>query len=115
MHRARSRLVNHRTALVSQMRGLLLDRGFPIGASIARARQAIPEILADAANGLTGMAREAIVELFEFLGQIDLRIKAFDRKIGEVFRANAACQRLARICGTRPLSHDRPPVPSGCR
>lgn len=102
LHRARSRLVNHRTALVSQMRGLLLDRGFPIGASIARARQAIPEILADAANGLTGMAREAIAELFEFLGQIDLRIKAFDRKIGEVFRANAACQRLARICGIGP-------------
>lgn len=27
LHRARTRLVNHRTALVSQMRGLLLDRG----------------------------------------------------------------------------------------
>ena len=27
LHRARQRLVNHRTALISQMRGLLLDRG----------------------------------------------------------------------------------------
>jgi transposase len=102
LHRARSRLVNHRTALVSQMRGLLLDRGFPIEASITRARHAVPEILADIDNGLSSMARETITELFEFLGQIDLRIKAFDRRISEVFRANAAYQRLARICGIGP-------------
>ena len=30
LHRARTRLVNHRTALISQMRGLLLDRGIAI-------------------------------------------------------------------------------------
>ncbi len=33
LHRARQRLVNHRTALISQMRGLLLDRGIAIGGS----------------------------------------------------------------------------------
>lgn len=102
LHRARSRLVNHRTALVSQMRGLLLDRGFPIGASITRARRAIPEIISYPNNGLSTMARETIAELLEFLGQIDLRIKVFDRRIGEIFRANAACQRIARICGVGP-------------
>lgn len=102
LHRARSRLVNHRTALVSQMRGLLLDRGFAIGASITRARHAIPEIISDPNNGLTSMARETIMELLEFLGQIDQRIKTFDRRIGEIFRANAACQRIASICGVGP-------------
>ena len=39
-------MVNHRTAVVSQIRGLLLDRGFAIAKSITRARRAIPEILA---------------------------------------------------------------------
>jgi transposase len=43
LHRARQRMVNHRTAV----RGLLLDRGFAIAKSITRARRAIPEILAD--------------------------------------------------------------------
>ena len=59
-------------------------------------------IIADLANGLTGMTREIIAELCEFLGQIDVRIKAFDRRIEAVFRANAACQRIARICGVGP-------------
>lgn len=102
LHRARTRMVNHRTALVSQMRGLLLDRGVTIGVSISRARRAIPMIIADLTNGLTEMTCEIIAELYEFLGQIDVRIKTFDCRIETVFRANAACQRIARICGVGP-------------
>lgn len=94
--------MNHRTALVSQMRGLRLNSGVTIGVSISRARRAIPMIFADLTNGLTGMKREITAELYAFLGQIDLRIKAFDRCIEVVFRANAACQRIARICGVGP-------------
>ena len=56
---------NHRSALVSQMRGLLLDRGVTIGVSISRARRAIPEIVADPGNGLTAMTREIIAEFYE--------------------------------------------------
>jgi transposase len=33
LHRARQRMVNHRTAVVSQIRGLLLDRGFAFAKS----------------------------------------------------------------------------------
>lgn len=33
LHRARQRIVNHRTATVCQIRGLLLDRGITIGAA----------------------------------------------------------------------------------
>lgn len=84
------------------MRGLLLDRGITIGVSIARARRAIPEILSDVTNGLSAMSREIIAELFEFLGQIDQRVRMFDRRIEAVFRSNAACQRIARISGVGP-------------
>lgn len=102
LHRARRRLVNHRTALVSQMRGLLLDRGIPIALSIGRARRAIPEILEDQENGLSVMSREIIGDLFDFMGQIDARITAFDRRIDAVFKSNEDCRRIARICGVGP-------------
>lgn len=97
MHRARQRLVNHRTALVSQMRGILLDRGIAFGKSISRARRLIPDILGDADNGLTPMARKTLASLYEFLGEIDVRIKDFDRKIDRVFRSNPTCQRIAKL------------------
>src|SRR3984893_496864 len=54
LHRARQRMVNHCIAVVSQIRGLLLDRGFAIAKSITRARRLIPEILSDTMNELKG-------------------------------------------------------------
>lgn len=50
LHRARQRLVNHRTALITQMRGLLLDWGISFAKSATRARRIIPLILEDADN-----------------------------------------------------------------
>ena len=44
------------------------------------------------------MTREIIADLFEFMLQLDARIKAFDSRIDQVFRANPDCQRIAQIC-----------------
>ena len=102
LHRARQRLVNHRTALVSQMRGLLLDRGIAFAKSITRARRMIPDILVRAESGLSTMARETIAELWDFFCDLDRRIATFDKKIEVVFKASEPCQRVARIKGVGP-------------
>ncbi len=102
LHRARQRLVNHRTAVVCQIRGLLLDRGIAIGVSITRARRTIPEILSSPQPELTDLAREAIGELYDLFCDLDRRIRSFDQKIERVFRASEPCQRIARIKGVGP-------------
>lgn len=102
LHRAGQRMVNHRTAVVSQIRGLLLDRGFAIAKSITRARRAIPEILAGQDNELTAMARDAIAELYDLFRDLDRRIGLFDKKIDRIFHESEACQRIARIKGVGP-------------
>jgi transposase len=102
LHRARQRMVNHRTAVVSQIRGLLLDRGIAFAKSIGRARRMIPEILADQTNELTPMARDAISELWDLLCDLDRRIESFDKKIEAVFKASEVCQRIAKIKGVGP-------------
>ena len=102
LHRARQRLVGHRTAVVNQIRGLLLDRGIAFTKSIIRARQMIPDILADAENELTDLAREAIAELHDLLVDLDRRIVSFDKKLDRIFRSSEACQRIARIKGVGP-------------
>lgn len=99
LHRARQRLVNHRTAVVSQIRGMLLDRGITIGVSITRARRAIPEILSGQQPEITELAREVISELYDLFQDLDRRIRSFDQKIERVFRASEPCQRIARIKG----------------
>jgi transposase len=102
LHRARQRLVNHRTALISQMRGLLLDRGIAIAVSATRARRLIPKILATPNDELTPMMREIVASLYAFMLEIDTRIKAFDQKINAIFKASEVCQRIAKIQGIGP-------------
>jgi transposase len=102
LHRARQRLVNHRTALISQMRAMLLDRGIVFGKPASRARRLIPRIVADEAAELSGLAREMLASLVEFLHQLDGRIEDFDRRIEQVFRQSRPCQRIAKVAGVGP-------------
>ena len=102
LHRARQRMVNHRTAVVSQIRGLLLDRGIAMAKSSTRARRLVPEILADTTNELTALARETISELYDLFRDLDRRIASFDKKINRIFLASEPCQRIATIKGVGP-------------
>lgn len=102
IHRARQRLVNHRTALISQIRGLLLDRGVAIPVAITRFRRLMPDILVDSNNPLTDIARKTIADLYDFLLDLDKRVKVFDRKIEKIFRQNEDCQRIAKVSGIGP-------------
>ena len=102
LHRARRRMVNHRTALVSQMRGILLDRGIAFGQSITRARRMIPKIINDGSNDLTDLCREILSSLMDLMREIDKRVREFDQRIDQVFRSTEACQRVGRIRGVGP-------------
>ena len=102
LHRARQRIVNHRTATACQIRGLLLDRGIPIPKAITRLRRAIPLLLEDATNGLSLRMRRTIQELYELLTSLDERVLFFDKEIEAVFKENDACQRVAKIKGVGP-------------
>lgn len=102
LHRARQRLVNHRTATVCQIRGLLLERGLPIGVSIRRLRRELPGILEDAENGLSTSLRASVHELYALIHYLDERIKYFDGEIVHVFRQSPICQRIAAIPGVGP-------------
>lgn len=102
LHRARQRIVNHRTATVCQIRGLLLDRGILVGISVTRARRAIPLILEDAENGLSARMSRTIAELYDLFLDLERRIGFVDKEIDTVFKQSEACQRIAKVKGIGP-------------
>src|ERR1700749_2471801 len=57
MHRARERWVRNRTALLNQIRGLLLERGITIRKGRRHAEACLPGVLEDADNRLSGLLR----------------------------------------------------------
>ena len=104
MHRIRSELVSHRTAKANQIRGLVGEYGIVAPIGINQLRRAIPCWLEDADNGLTGLFRELLVELWSDLRQLDDRVSELDSRLAEQAKANPISQRLLQIKGVGVLT-----------
>ncbi len=102
MHRIRSRLVNERTGLVCQIRGILAERGIVFAQAITRVRREVPVILADQASDITPIMRALLLELMDEMRAIDVRIGFMDRQIETIFKSREDCQRIAKIAGVGP-------------
>jgi transposase len=81
VHRVRALVVTHRTALVNRIRGLLGEFGRVVAKGVAQLRRELPDILANAENGLPVVAREVLSGLLERLRDLDERIRDYDRQI----------------------------------
>jgi len=103
VHRVRHQLVKMRTALVNQVRGLLAEYGVVISQGVGHLRRALPLILEDHDNGLSGVIRELVGEISERLKFIEDRLRQYDLPIQRLYRQDERCQRLAEVEGIGPL------------
>ena len=104
IHSLRQELIDKRTALVNQLRGLLNERGIIINQGIKQVRQQLPLILEDAENGLTALSRELFAEQYERLKSLDDEIKAQDQRVNRLCNANELSKRFLDIPGIGPLT-----------
>jgi transposase len=104
IHSMRKELVDQRTALVNQTRGLLSERGIIINQGIAQVRQQLPLILEDAENGLTALSREMFAEQYDKIKALDDEIKTQDQRINRLCNANELSKRFLDVPGVGPLT-----------
>jgi transposase len=107
LHRARSRLVAERTALINQLRAVLLERGI----TVAQGRHRLQRYLALALDGddtppvpLSPRIRLLIDDMRARWSELDRRIAAFDTEFVAEARSDAAARRLATIPGIGVLN-----------
>ncbi|TCO78313.1 IS110 family transposase [Chromatocurvus halotolerans] len=103
-HRIREELVSQRTAKANQIRGLVGEYGIVAPVGIQRLRQALPQWLEDAANGLTSEFRVLLTGLAEDLRYLDNRIQALDENIAQQVKEDPVAQRLLKLRGVGPLT-----------
>jgi transposase len=104
IHRIRSRLVQERTALVNQTRGLLAEYGIVVSQGINRIRKALPEILEDAENELSDMGRQLFSNLYEEILEKNKKIEAYNERIEQIFKTNKLCQKVSQVEGVGPMT-----------
>ena len=104
LHRVRGRLVAERTAVINQLRALLLERGITVPQGRRKIERLLPEILGDERNGLGPRLRRLIADMREEWRGIDRRISDFDHELTERARAEETTRRLMRIPGIGVLT-----------
>jgi transposase len=103
LHRVRERWVVRRTAVINQMRGLLLERGITIGKGRRHLEASLPSILEEADNKLSGALRVLLTQLQWEMQYLHRQIEESDKLIMRIAGELEACRRLVAIPGIGPL------------
>jgi transposase len=101
-HRVRSRLMSNRTALVNQIRGILLEYGVAIPKGVASVRKALPVLLAE--ERWAPLVRQFLTDQQAELTYWDTKIEAVTAQITRESAMQPVCQRLEQVRGIGPLS-----------
>ncbi len=104
LHRVRERWVMRRTAVINQIRGLLLERGITLRQGRGHVDAALPGILEDASALLSGALRLLLAQLKLELDHLQMRIDEADAMIKKAAGENEACRRLVAIPGIGPVT-----------
>src|SRR5712671_6847831 len=104
LHRVRERWVTRRTAVINQIRGLLLERGITLRKGRRYIDEALPGIVEDADAKLSGTVRLLLAQLKLELDQTALRLEEAEALIEQTVQDSEACQRLMQIPGIGPVT-----------
>jgi transposase len=105
LHRARDRLVGERTALINQLRAILLERGIVIAQGRRNLERELDAMLFEV-DGLavSPRLRKLIEGIREEWRDLDRRIAAFDDEFAARAKTDEAARRLATIPGIGVLN-----------
>src|SRR5690606_5197533 len=104
LERVRERLVAQRTAIINQARGLAREYGVSIPKSRQKFSEQMADVLADADNELTPIAREGLAELVQETKQITEQLSQVLRRIAALASQDPAYERLRTIPGIGPIT-----------
>lgn len=102
-HRIRERRIRIRTALTNQIRGLLSEYGIALPKGRNPLNLLLPELLEDASNQLTTIARQYMRELMEELRAINVAIGSLEKDIKLQARMHPDAKRLMGIRGVAEI------------
>lgn len=99
LHRARDRLVGKRTALINQLRGILLERGMVMPQGRRKLERQLAAELAEMTASLGLRMGQLIEDMRQQWAELDRRIAGFDEEFAVHARQDPAARRLATIPG----------------
>ena len=103
LHRVRERWVVRRTAVINQIRGMLLERGITVRKGRRHIEESLPGILEDPDNKLSGALRVMLHELRLEMQYLHRQVGECDKLIVRIAGELEDCNRLVAIPGIGPI------------
>jgi transposase len=103
LHRVREGLKEERTACINRIRGVLAEFGLVFAQSPKALRAELADVIEDASNELSTMARRVLQRAFDHWRELDEHMRWCDRQVGQHVRCSPAAQRAAKITGIGEL------------
>jgi len=103
LQRIRERLIKVRTGTINQLRGLLAEYGEVCPKKFAGIRKQLPQILEDAENELSAVARNFIYRLYQDILRLYDEIDEIERTINNLVKDRKDYQKLITIPGVGPI------------
>ena len=103
LHRVREGLKEERTACINRIRGVLGEFGLVFAKSAKVLRAGIVEVIEDASNELSGVARLVVQRALEHWRELDEHMRWCDAQVGQHVRRSEAAKRAAKVIGIGEL------------
>lgn len=104
LHRVRDRLVGQRTALMNQLRAVLLERGIVVPQGRRRLEQQLAAIVQDETTSLSRRVQLLLEDMQAEWREMDRRVAALDEEFAARAKADDTARRLASIPGIGVLN-----------
>lgn len=104
LHRLRQGMIDARTALVNQLRGLLGEFGVVVAAGRRRFEQALPRLIAQDSVEVPALLRETLEPMRVQLLGLNEQIAQLEARIGAWHRQSEASRRAAEVPGVGALT-----------
>jgi len=104
VHRLREGLKEERTACINRIRGMLTEFGLVVSKSPDKLREKLADMLEDASNDLSGMARLVIQEAYDQWKDVDERIDWCDERIKAHVKDDVQAKAAKELVGIGPVT-----------
>lgn len=104
VHRLREGLKEDRTACINRIRGMLTEFGLVVSKSPEKLREKLADMLEDASNDLSGIARLVIQEAYDQWKDLDERIDWCNERIKAHVKDDAQAKAAKELIGIGPVT-----------
>lgn len=104
VHSLREGLKEERTASINRIRGMLTEFGLVAAKSPEKLREKLTEMLEDASNDLSGLARLVIQEAYDQWKNLEKRIEWCDERINAHVKDDSQAKAAKELMGIGPVT-----------